>query len=112
MTFEEKTLDETIEMFKNNAEYERIHGNLQGCLGFSQLVGWLVDYKRLLEQTRWIPVSEKLPKDDNCYLVTSTGTNNDIVDIAYYTESLWHKASCIKAWMPLPEPYREDGEQE
>ena len=50
MTFEEKTLDETIEMFKNNAEHERIHGNLQGCLGFSQLVGWLVDYKRLLKE--------------------------------------------------------------
>ena len=42
------TLDEAIERYKNNAEYERTHGNLQGCLGFRQLVEWLKDYKRLL----------------------------------------------------------------
>lgn len=58
----------------------------------------------------WIPCSESLPEKDGCYLVTTTGTNNDIIDIAYYTEGIWHKASRIKAWMPLPKPYREDGE--
>lgn len=58
----------------------------------------------------WIPCSERLPSKDGCYLVSTTGTNNDIIDIAYYTEEIWHKASRIKAWMPLPEPYREDGE--
>ena len=54
----------------------------------------------------WIPVSERLPEEDGCYLVTTTGTNNDIIDIAYYTDGIWHKASRIKAWMPLPEPYK------
>lgn len=44
------TLDEAIERYKNNAEYERTHGNLQGCLDFRQLAAWLKDYKRLLEQ--------------------------------------------------------------
>lgn len=55
---------------------------------------------------KWIPCSERLPEEDGCYLVTTTGTNNDIIDIAYYTTGLWHKASRIKAWMPLPEPYK------
>jgi hypothetical protein len=55
--------------------------------------------------SRWIPVSERLPEEDGCYLVTTTGTNNNIIDIAYYTEGIWHKASKIKAWMPLPKPY-------
>ena len=59
-----------------------------------------------LEKTRWIPVSERLPEEDGCYLVTTTGTNNDIIDIAYYTDGIWHKASRIKVWMPLPQPYR------
>ena len=68
------------------------------------------DAKKALEQTQWIPCSESLPEEDGCYLVTTTGTNNDIIDIAYYTEGIWHKASRIKAWMPLPEPYREDGD--
>ena len=44
------TLDETIEIFTSNAEHERTHGNLQGCLEFRQLAEWLKDYKRLLEQ--------------------------------------------------------------
>ena len=61
---------------------------------------------KALKQTRWIPCSERLPDKDGCYLVSTTGTNNDIIDIAYYTEEIWHKASRIKAWMPLPNPYR------
>ena len=44
------TLDEAIERYTSNAEYERTHGNLQGCLEFKQLADWLKDYKRLLEQ--------------------------------------------------------------
>lgn len=44
------TLEEAIERYTSNAEYERTHGNLQGCLEFRQLAEWLKDYKRLLEQ--------------------------------------------------------------
>ena len=44
------TLDEVIERYTRNAEYERTHGSLQGCLEFRQLAEWLKDYKRLLEQ--------------------------------------------------------------
>lgn len=50
-------LDEAIEMYTSNAEYERQHGNLQGCLGFRQLAEWLKDYKRLLDQE--IPKKEQ-----------------------------------------------------
>lgn len=42
------TIDEAVTRYKNNAEHERTHGNLQGCLEFKQLVEWLKDYKRLL----------------------------------------------------------------
>ena len=44
------TIDEAIEMYTSNAEYQRTHGNLQGCLEFRQLAEWLRDYKRLKEQ--------------------------------------------------------------
>ena len=37
----EMTIDEAITRYKNNAEYERQHGNLQGCLEFKQLAKWL-----------------------------------------------------------------------
>lgn len=43
-------IDEAIERYTSNAEYERTHGNLQGCLEFRQLAEWFKDYKRLKEQ--------------------------------------------------------------
>lgn len=43
------TLDETIKRYTNNAEYERTHGNLQGCLDFKQLVEWLRELKKYRE---------------------------------------------------------------
>lgn len=39
------TLEEAIERFTSNAEYERTHGNLQGCLEFRQLAEWLKELK-------------------------------------------------------------------
>jgi hypothetical protein len=39
------TLDEAIEKYTNNAEYERTHGNLQGCLDFKQFAEWLRELK-------------------------------------------------------------------
>jgi len=38
-------LDEVIERYTRNAEYERTHGNLQGCLEFRQLAEWLKELK-------------------------------------------------------------------
>lgn len=43
-------LDEAIKRYKINAEYERTHGNLQGCLEFRQLAKWLEElmaYRKL-----------------------------------------------------------------
>ncbi len=41
------TIDEAITRYKNNAEYERTHGNLQGCLEFKQLVEWLEQLQKI-----------------------------------------------------------------
>ena len=38
-------LDEVIERFTSNAEFERTNGNLQGCLEFRQLAEWLKELK-------------------------------------------------------------------
>ena len=43
----ETLIDEAIERYKNNAEYERTHGNLQGCLEFRQLAEWLEQLKQI-----------------------------------------------------------------
>lgn len=49
------TLDEAIERFENNAEFERRNGNLQGCLEFRLLVDWLQelkDYREILQDKK------------------------------------------------------------
>lgn len=43
-------IKEAIERYTSNAEYERTHGNLQGCLEFKQLAEWLKELKQLREQ--------------------------------------------------------------
>ena len=42
-------LDEAITRYKNNAEYARIHGDLQGCIEFRQLADWLKELKAVRE---------------------------------------------------------------
>ena len=41
------TLDEAIKRYADNAEYERTHGNLQGCMEFKQLAEWLRKYQKI-----------------------------------------------------------------
>lgn len=63
----------------------------------------------------WIPVSEKLPDIHNyCmkYLVTDCHRH---IHTSLFTESggkSWWSYEDVIAWMPLPEPYREDGDTE
>jgi len=44
------TIDEAIEMYTSNAEYERTHGSLQGCKNFKQFAEWLKELKAYKEQ--------------------------------------------------------------
>lgn len=71
---------------------------------------------------KWIPVSERLPEDDYAVLVYEANHNNNFLAIyedgrwksfdptykaTYFDETIyWH----IIAWMPLPEPYKEEQE--
>lgn len=57
-------LDETIKLFRNNAEYVRKQGDLQGCLAFRQYADWLEELKKLrakiekiLEEAGKLPIS-------------------------------------------------------
>lgn len=67
-------------------------------------------YQRGLGQNKWIPVSERLPENDEkvlCQTVTKKGQINMV--IGYYNFDRWccGMNSNVTAWMPLPEPYRE-----
>lgn len=67
----------------------------------------------LEQEPKWIPVSEKLPKDGTWNLFTD-GKNvsverykSDAID-HFYPNGRWFSLDEAKAWMPLPEPYEED----
>lgn len=81
-------LNETIERFSQNAEYERTHGNLQGYLEFNQLAEWLKELKQLREQTRWIPVDERLPENLESVNITWVNHNPE----SYYADIIKDKS--------------------
>lgn len=73
----------------------------------------------------WIPVSERLPNCNGCYLVWRPhffGGEIGMSAICYFDgQDTWHDSYGVDftrilnkedviAWMPLPEAYRKDGE--
>lgn len=69
----------------------------------------------LLNQTEWIPVSERLPERHKEVIVTDIETS-DTYQSQYIGNGYWEcdngiLKNRIIAWMPMPEPYKE-GENE
>ena len=111
MTIQEKTIE----------QLERISGLLAA-------IGEKEDYTdvaiQALEQTRWIPCSERQPKENGNYLAfyrTSDGTASlefMMVDHCNAGGGWLHEENGRKAykkviaWMPLPEPYKAETERE
>lgn len=91
-----------------------------------QIAEWLKELKQLKEQTRWIPVSERLPQSCGIYNVTrkiydSSGTAPIFIsDVSYFDgQNIWYNDNRINhargflydviAWSkPLPDPYEEE----
>lgn len=77
---------------------------------------------KALEQTEWIPVTERLPEENGMYLVTRKanypqkcrGKMYQAVTYAYYNTlfKTWNTNGYpnVVAWRPLPEPYKGDTE--
>jgi hypothetical protein len=63
----------------------------------------------LLEQTRWIPVSERLPEEEGLYLVSVKNDHERRYSktCQYMGRNHWFARQDVEAWMPLPEPYKE-----
>lgn len=65
-----------------------------------------------LSKSKWIPCSERLPKDDQTVLITHRGG----VSVGWYNGIYWERGAStnhrgiktVVAWMPLPEPYTEE----
>lgn len=73
---------------------------------------------KALEQTRWIPCSEKQPDKTGQYLVTikyrhdEKGYKYMTARRDYYADYKTWNDSLVIAWQPLPEPYTEGSGEE
>lgn len=79
-------------------------------------------WKRVIRNTveeikaehRWIPVTERLPEDDEEVIVSCTDDSGDTpfsyTTVAWHFKGTWicndERCFFITAWMPLPEPYK------
>lgn len=69
---------------------------------------------------KWIPVKERLPKEDESVIIcTRYGTVKEgayterygyAMRKGFFTEDYFEELCDVVAWMPLPEPYQEEGE--
>jgi hypothetical protein len=66
------------------------------------LTAELNDYNRLLEQTRWIPVSERLPDNDGEYLTYGIWGEMIVGEYIAFSIPDWGVQE-VTHWMPLPE---------
>jgi hypothetical protein len=50
----------------------------------------------------WIDCNERQPDKKDVYLVITDYSYNDTYDMAWWDGKVWHKASKILYWMPIP----------
>ena len=79
---------------------------------YNRMAERLTELEYLLAERQWISCGERLPEKEGKYIVT----DNKTVDIDIFTYSgngtpMWFLSDNVTAWMPLPEPYQGEGEQ-
>ena len=92
-----------------NGHYDREHANEEFIFGHESYKEWLP-----VGANRWIPVSDRLQRTYINVLVTADNGELYIAsknpdDTFYFYEELDDDDIQVIAWMPLPEPYREEG---
>lgn len=99
------TREEAVARIKDHIEIHRYHE--RNAVKIFEALDMAI---QALEQTRWIPVSERLPEKPNMYTVTDS--KGDVVRFVFTgsesSREYWLR--CAKAWLPLPKPYKENTE--
>lgn len=113
------TENEAIKMLKS-----KMDGHTDTSYEWAETVRMAI---KALEQTRWIPCTERLPKNDDDVLVCNS---QGVMEVCYYhiddtfypteyadlNETGWFNENDDAlyfepvVWMPLPEPYKAESE--
>lgn len=115
------TNEEAITILKYNSNV--IHQTIDGRTDPKEVEALDMAIKALEQESRWILVSERLPESNGVYIVTKEINDGfecrDLTDACYFDgTTTWYDNhgreylnKKIKAWIPLPEPYKtESGE--
>ena len=94
-----------------------------GIKAYKNIANCVKDMPTIESEPQWIPCSERLPVEDGEYLITVKYEHVDGHEDIYSEHGDWDdgkwdmfsfghcgKVESIIAWMPLPEPYREEGD--
>lgn len=103
------TLEEAIVHAKEMSENQYVCEECQE--EHRQLADWLEELKSLREKSKWIPCSERLP--ENAMNVIAQFSDGTVTELRYAGNGIFegiyeYSTRVIIAWMPLPEPYKED----
>lgn len=113
-------MDDLISRFRDHQiEWLTSHNDIEFCEEEEKLIiGFLKDtaesfMRENQSAQQWIPCSERLPYSQEDVLCDEDGH----VILGFYTDEEigWHDTHSYRiyptAWMPLPEPYREEDNQ-
>lgn len=112
--------DEALKSLDDISNYcEEIDNNIpeNERSGYKMLPDILKIRKYIIENTRphgeWIPCSDSLPEEHNLYLTTIKKANGITFTTHsyFFTKEVGWSDACVIAWMPLPEPYKKEGEE-
>lgn len=116
------TREEAIQMIQNDMRLH--HDYLSG--DYRKALRLAIEALQQPEQ-RWIPCEKRMPETDDEVLITVLDMEDDYVEVykGFYQDHEWWTQWChgclkikdepcgvniVTAWMPLPDPYREEGE--
>lgn len=115
-------LDIIVRMIGDKPYYElkyKLLGENNYNIGYSSylldnVVEWKEKYFELVENeivSKWIPCSERLP--ENAMNVIAQFSDGTVTELRYAGNGIFegiydYSTKVIIAWMPLPEPYREE----
>ena len=77
------------------------------CLVYARSPYDAIEKVRIMEEPRWIPVTERLPEKDTRVIVCASlpeGVHSDFI----YEDGHWFVSIGVTHWMPFPEPPKEE----
>ncbi len=80
------------------------------CVDLMQKLSELSPVTTQPKTGHWIPVADKLPNFNDIVLASADSDYDElrVILTVYSGEEFWFNGK-IKAWMPIPEPYKEEG---